>query len=127
MSNTLVRVAELVAAIGAGLVGGVFFGFSTTVMKSLRAIPPTHGITAMQNINTKILNPRFAGVFMLTTAASTLLAVGRRSSALRNQRRCARHGHRGARRSPRCAHRAVRRTADRAGDRLPGQPRDHRC
>ena len=25
MSNTLVRLAELVAAIGAGLVGGVFF------------------------------------------------------------------------------------------------------
>jgi uncharacterized membrane protein len=29
----------------------------------------------MQNINAKILNPRFVGVFMLTTAASTLLAV----------------------------------------------------
>jgi uncharacterized membrane protein len=75
MSNTLVRLAELVAAIGAGLVGGVFSGFTTTVTKSLRVIPPTHGITAMQNINAKILNPRFIGVFMLTTAASTLLAV----------------------------------------------------
>jgi uncharacterized membrane protein len=75
MSNTLLPVAELVAAIGAGLVGGVFFGFSTTVMKSMRVIPPMHGITAMQNVNSKILNPRFVGVFMLTTAASALLAV----------------------------------------------------
>ncbi len=75
MLSNLVGVAVLVAAIGSGLVGGVFFGFTTTVMKSLRVIPASAGITAMQNINAKILNPRFVGVFMAATIASAVLAV----------------------------------------------------
>lgn len=68
-------VAGPVAAIGSALVAGVFFAFTTTVMKSLRAIPAEHGITAMQTINAEILNFRFVGVFSAATAASVLLAA----------------------------------------------------
>lgn len=75
MTDAVVRVIGLVAAIGSGLIGGVFFAFSTTVMKSLQVLPPAHGITAMQAINAKIVNPRFVLVFVATTLACALLAV----------------------------------------------------
>ena len=38
-------------AVACGLMGGIFFAFSTFVMKALRALPPNRGIEAMQAIN----------------------------------------------------------------------------
>lgn len=58
--------------IGAGIVGGVFFGFSTFVMKALGQLPPPHGIEAMQRINVVVLNPAFLGVFLGTAALAGL-------------------------------------------------------
>ena len=59
----------LTCAIGSGLVAGVFFAFSTAVMKALGKLPPSHGIAAMQAINVVILNPLFLGVFLGTAFA----------------------------------------------------------
>jgi uncharacterized membrane protein len=38
----------LAAALGCGLVGGVFFAFSSFVMAALRRLPPADGIAAMK-------------------------------------------------------------------------------
>jgi len=67
----MVSVLALLACIGAGTVGGVFFAFSTFVMRALAQLPPRQGIAAMQRINVVVLNPLFLGVFV----GSALLAV----------------------------------------------------
>jgi len=41
----------LISSICAGTIGGVFFAFSTFVMRALAAVPPAQRIAAMQRIN----------------------------------------------------------------------------
>ena len=67
----------LLACIGAGITGGVFFAFSTFVMKALAQLPASQGVAAMQRINVVVLNPLFLGVFMGTA----VLAAGCVTSA----------------------------------------------
>lgn len=66
----------VLAALGSGLVAGLFFGFSTAVMKALARLPPAQGMKAMQDINVVILNPVFLGVFMGTALISAVLMLG---------------------------------------------------
>jgi uncharacterized membrane protein len=80
MINGLLFVSTLVSALGCGLIAGVFFAFSTFVMKALASLPPAQGIAAMQSINLAVLNPWFLGTFLGTAAACVLVAV---SSLLR--------------------------------------------
>ena len=49
----------LAAAVGAGLVGGVFFAFSNFVMKALGRLRPSEGAAAMQSINITVITPTF--------------------------------------------------------------------
>ena len=63
------------AALGAGLMAGVFFAFSAFIMRALAKLPVGHGIAAMQSINLVVINPLFLGVFMGTAALCTLLVV----------------------------------------------------
>ncbi len=64
----------LAAALGSGLIAGVFFAFSAFVMKALGRLPVGQGIAAMQSVNVVVLNPWFLGVF-LGTALLSLLAL----------------------------------------------------
>jgi uncharacterized membrane protein len=73
-ADQLLLALTLVAALGCGLVAGVFFAFSTFVMKALARLPSGAGIAAMQSINVVVLNPWFMTAF-LGTAAACLLAV----------------------------------------------------
>lgn len=57
----------LCAALGAATVGGVFFAFSSFVMKALAQLPVAQGVAAMQRINIVVINPLFMGAFMGTT------------------------------------------------------------
>ena len=50
------------AARGSGVVGGVFFAFSSFVMAALARRPAHEGIAAMQSINVVVLNRSFLGV-----------------------------------------------------------------
>jgi uncharacterized membrane protein len=75
MINGLLFVSTFVSALGCGLIAGVFFAFSTFVMKALASLPPAQGIAAMQSINLAVLNPWFIGTFLGTAAACVLLAV----------------------------------------------------
>ena len=54
----------VITAVACGLMGGVFFAFSTFVMKALRALPPAQGMEAMQAINiTAVEPPLMLGLF----------------------------------------------------------------
>lgn len=72
--NLVTTVAVVVALLGSALIGGVFFAFSSFVMKALARVPSAEGIAAMQSINVAVLNPSFLGAFMGTAAISLLIA-----------------------------------------------------
>ena len=73
--NNLTLVLVFASALGCGLVAGIFFAFSTFIMKALARILSTQGIPAMQSINVAVLNPLFFGVFFGTAAICMVLAV----------------------------------------------------
>ena len=78
--NNLLSVITFSAALGSGLMAGLFFVFSNSVMKALAALPPDKGIAAMQAINVAIVNPLFLAVFLGTAAAclsATIFALAR--------------------------------------------------
>ncbi|MDQ8044229.1 MAG: anthrone oxygenase family protein [Solirubrobacteraceae bacterium] len=61
-------------ALGAGAVGGVFFAFSTFVMKALEDLPPAQGLRAMQSINVAAPNPLFMTALFGTAVGCFVLA-----------------------------------------------------
>jgi uncharacterized membrane protein len=72
--NSVTTVTAILALLGSGIVGGVFYAFSSFVMKALARVPSEEGIAAMQSINVVVINPSFLGTFMGTAAISLLLA-----------------------------------------------------
>lgn len=62
-------------ALGCGVIGGLYFAFSTFIMTALGRIEQDQGIAAMNAINTTILRSLFMPVFFGTTLASLALAV----------------------------------------------------
>lgn len=62
-------------ALASGLMAGVFFAFSTFVMKALGRIPAAEGISAMQSINVVVERSGFLVVFLGTALACLVLAV----------------------------------------------------
>lgn len=75
MIDGLLVTLTFVSALGSGLIAGVFFAFSSFVMKALARIPPAQGIAAMQSINVVVINPLFMIAFLGTAVACILLAV----------------------------------------------------
>lgn len=75
MFDNFTLAVTVFAMAGSGIVSGLFFVFSNTVMKSLGQMPASAGINAMQRINVTIVNPLFMLVFMGTPLASLYLAV----------------------------------------------------
>lgn len=75
MNEGLLRILLLIAALGCGLVGGIFFAFSTFVMKALDRLPPAQGIAAMQSINIVVINPVFMAAFLGTGVVCVILGV----------------------------------------------------
>jgi uncharacterized membrane protein len=71
----IVWVATALAALGAGLIGGVFFAFSSFVMKALARLPAPQAIAAMQSINIAVINPLFMSAFLGTAACCVFLAI----------------------------------------------------
>lgn len=64
------------AAIGSGLVAGIFFAFSSFVMSALGRLPPQQGVAAMQSINVTVLNAGFLLAFFGTGLVCVALAIG---------------------------------------------------
>ena len=74
-ADQLLFAFTLVAALGCGLMAGLFFAFSVSVMKALGRLPSAEGIAAMQSINVAIINPVFLAAFFETAAACVLLFI----------------------------------------------------
>ena len=70
--NSLMPIVGTAAILGTAIVGGVFFAFSSFIMKALGRVSAPEGIAAMQSINIAVINPSFLGAFMGTA----LLSVG---------------------------------------------------
>jgi uncharacterized membrane protein len=68
-------VLTFVAALGCGLNAGVFFAFSSFVMKALGRIPSPEGIAAMQSINVEAPTAWFMAAFLGTAATCVVLVV----------------------------------------------------
>ena len=75
MINEMLFTLTLITALGCGLVAGILFAFSTSVMKALARLPAPQGIAAMQSINVAVFNPWFMGAFFGTAAACVLAVV----------------------------------------------------
>ena len=73
--SALNTVAVILVLLGSAVIGGVFFAFSSFVMKALARVPPAEGIAAMQSINVVVINPTFLGTFMGTAVLSLLVAA----------------------------------------------------
>lgn len=74
MTDPWIHSLTLAAALGCGLMAGVFFAFSTFVMRALGRLAPREGIAAMQAINAAVYNAWFMGAF-LGSAALCLAAA----------------------------------------------------
>lgn len=71
MTTRLLTVLLIVASLGAGLMAGLFFVFSNTIMSAFDRLPGGGGVPAMQRINEVILNP----VFMLVLFGTAVLCL----------------------------------------------------
>src|SRR5215208_4903100 len=63
----------LVAALGCGVVAGVFFAFSAFVMRALDRLPAERAVDAMQKINAAAPTPTFMVVLFGTALACGVL------------------------------------------------------
>lgn len=75
MTETIVSLLLWFAAIGCGLMAGLYFAFSAFIMRALARIDRAHGVAAMNAINADILRSLFMPLFIGTTVASLVLAV----------------------------------------------------
>ncbi|MER9934856.1 anthrone oxygenase family protein [Mesorhizobium sp. M0088] len=65
-----------IAAIGSGVVGGVFFAFSSFVMPGLARMPAAGGLAAMNSINVTAVTPLFMTALFGTALVCVLVAIG---------------------------------------------------
>jgi uncharacterized membrane protein len=75
MASSLLTAATFAAALGSGLIAGLFFVFSAFMMTALARLGAPQGIAAMQSVNVAILNPLFLTVFMGTAVLGLVTAV----------------------------------------------------
>ena len=63
------------AVISSALTAGIFFTFSTFVMRALALQPSASGIATMQSINITVFNPWFYSAFFGPAVACVMLAL----------------------------------------------------
>jgi uncharacterized membrane protein len=72
----LLPTLTFIAALGSGVVAGVFFAFSSFVMPGLARLPAAGGIAAMNSINVTAVTPLFMTALFGTGLVCLILAVG---------------------------------------------------
>lgn len=75
MPAELIYALNIAAVLGSGMIAGLFFVFSNTVMAALGKLRPANGIAAMQFINRDIQNPLFFAVFLGTGIICVALLI----------------------------------------------------
>ncbi|WP_411196418.1 DUF1772 domain-containing protein [Rhizobium sp.] len=63
------------AAIGSGLIAGIFFAFSAFIMTAFARLPAEQGIAAMNSINITIIRSPFMALFAPTAILCLLISV----------------------------------------------------
>src|SRR6056297_825258 len=72
---TILTTIVVIAVAGSGLMAGLLFVFSFSVMDALTQMPTSEGMKAMQLINRTILNPVFLSVLFGTALACMLVTI----------------------------------------------------
>lgn len=72
---TATTVACTIGAVGAGIMAGLLFAFSSFVMRALDTLEADAAVQAMQQINKKIINPLFVLVFAGVAVVSVYLMI----------------------------------------------------
>jgi len=75
MIDRLLPNLTFVAALSCGLAAGIFYAFSSLVMRALARIPSSAGIAAMQSINVSVINPWFITALFGPAVICSVLAV----------------------------------------------------
>ncbi|HEX3540864.1 MAG TPA: anthrone oxygenase family protein [Acidimicrobiales bacterium] len=75
LSGNVLHSITIATAVGAGVVGGVLFAFSTFVMPALRSLPDSQGMSAMQAINRFAPTALFMAVLFGTAIVAIVLGV----------------------------------------------------
>ncbi|TPI31430.1 DUF1772 domain-containing protein [Mesorhizobium sp. B3-2-1] len=72
----LLPTLTFIAALGAGVVGGVFFAFSNFVVPAFARLPAAGGIAAMNSINVTVITPMFMTALFGTGLVCLVLISG---------------------------------------------------
>jgi uncharacterized membrane protein len=72
---SFIDVLIFLAAIGSGIVGGIFYGFSSFVMAALARIPAAQGVASMNSMSVAVVNPSFMTAFLGTGVLSFIVSV----------------------------------------------------
>lgn len=75
VSDNILATLTVLAALGCGLVGGVFFAFSTFVMWAFGRLPSAQGIAAMQAINVAAPTPPFMSALFGTALCCIVVVI----------------------------------------------------
>lgn len=75
MSSGMVTFLLWIAALGSGLMTGVYFAFSGFIMKAFSKIETSHAIAAMNAINETVLRSSFLLLFFGSSIISVLLVI----------------------------------------------------
>lgn len=75
MPDSILHLLVFAAALGSALVGGMFYAFSSFVMRALAQLPAGQGVAAMNSINRVVITPSFMLVFLGTALLCAGLAT----------------------------------------------------
>ena len=75
MFDSIITPLLTIIAIGTGLMAGVYFAFSSFIMRSLDCLDVANAVETMNAINTVILRSWFIPLFFGTSLLALLLAV----------------------------------------------------
>ena len=75
MASDIVTVLLWTAALGSGLIGGVYFAFSAFIMRSFGKLETSQSVAAMNVINETILRSLFMPLFFGSTLVSGMLII----------------------------------------------------
>lgn len=68
----ILTAATFLAALGSGLMAGLFYVFSGFMMTALARLGAPQGIAAMQSVNAVIVNPLFLAIFLGTAVLAVV-------------------------------------------------------
>ena len=75
MTSPLISFLLWTAALGSGLMAGIYFAFSGFIMASFGALETRYGLAAMNAINETILRSWFMPLFFVSTITSIILTI----------------------------------------------------